>query len=167
MPIHFNDRDVVSKVSGLNSALIVPCIMCPSATLAIREKKPFMQFFKSLFKSAPLEQYIKSMQLQLGENGVETKVFKSRIYHQWFLCMWTSKRRRKLQKYAEQHEAVVVLGCDSATETVRDAVKSTDCKVVEGMQAAGLTNAKLRFRFPGSVCFEDVRIVPLPGENRR
>jgi hypothetical protein len=162
MPIHFNDRDVIPKVSGLKSALIVPCIMCPAATLAIREKKTFMQFFKSIFKSAPFEQYIKALQTRLREKGVMTKVFKSRLYHQWFLCMWTSGRRRKLHKCAAQYEGLIVLGCDSATETVRDSVKSTGCKVVEGMQAAGLTNAKLKFQLPGSVTFEDVKIVPMP-----
>jgi hypothetical protein len=30
MPIHFNDVDLDSEVSGLKSALIVPCIMCPA-----------------------------------------------------------------------------------------------------------------------------------------
>ena len=45
--------------------------------------------------------------------------------------MWTSGRRKKLQEYARQYEAVIVIGCESATETVRDAVGSTDCKVIE------------------------------------
>jgi len=34
MPIHFDDLDVVSEVAGLSSALIVPCNMCPAATVA-------------------------------------------------------------------------------------------------------------------------------------
>ena len=38
MPIHFNDLDLVSEVAGLRSVLIVPCNMCPAATVAIREK---------------------------------------------------------------------------------------------------------------------------------
>ena len=49
------------------------------------------------------------------------------------MCMWTSEKRKKLQKCAEQYEAVIVLGCESATETVRDVVKSAYCKVIEGM----------------------------------
>jgi hypothetical protein len=90
MPIEFNDLDVVSKVAGLSSALIVPCNMCPAVSVAVRENKPFIQFFKSFLKSAPFEQYIKAMQSRLGEKGVQTKVFKSNLYHQWFLCMWTA-----------------------------------------------------------------------------
>ena len=161
MPIHFNDLDVVSEVAGLSSALIVPCNMCPAVTVAVREEKPFIQFFRSFLKSVPFEQYMRALQSRLREKGVNTKVFKSYIPHQWFLCMWTTRRCKKLQKYAKQYEAVIVLGCDSATETIRDSIKSTDCKVIEGMEVAGIMNAKLRFQLPGNVSFEDCKIIPI------
>jgi hypothetical protein len=159
MPIHFNDLDVVPEVAGLSSALIVPCNMCPAVTVAVRERKPFIQLFRSFLKSVPFEQYLKALQYRLRENGVNTKVFKSILYHQWFMCMWTSGKRKKLQKYAEQYDAVIVLGCESATETVRDAVKSNDCKVIEGMEVAGIMNAELRFHLPGNVSFENCKTV--------
>jgi hypothetical protein len=161
MPIHFNDLDVVSEVTGLSSALIVPCNMCPAVTVAEREKKPFMQLFRSFLKSAPFEEYLRELQSRLRENGVNTKVFKSIPYHQWFMCMWTSGKRKKLQKCAKQYDAVIVLGCESATETVRDVVKSNDCKVIEGMETAGIMNAQLRFHLPGNVSFENCKIVPI------
>jgi hypothetical protein len=81
MPIHFNDLDVVSAAAELQSALIVPCNMCPAATVAVREKKPFMQFFRSFLKSLPFEQYIGKLQSRLREQGVDTKVFRSNLYH--------------------------------------------------------------------------------------
>ncbi len=161
MPIHFNDLDVVSEVSGLSSALIVPCYMCPAVTVAVREKKPFIEFFRNLLKSAPFEQYMRALQSRLRANGVNTKVFKSIPSHQWFMCMWTSGKRKKLQKCAEQYDAVVVLGCESATATVRDAVKSNSCKVIEGMEVNGIMNAQLRFHLPGNVSFENCKIVPM------
>ena len=161
MPIHFNDLDVVSEVAGLSSALIVPCYMCPAVTVAVREKKPFIQFFRNFLKSAPFEQYMTTLQSRLRENGVKTKVFKSIPSHEWFMCMWTSGKRKKLQKRAGQYDAVIVLGCDSATETVRDAVKSTNCKVIEGMQVAGIMNAQIRFQLPGDVSFENCKTVPI------
>lgn len=166
MPIHFNDLNVVSEVTGLNSALIVPCNMCPAVTVAVREKKPFLQFFRNFLKSTPFEQYIRDLRAQLREKGVNTKVFKSNLPHQWFMCMWTSGRRKKLQKYAKQHDAVIVLGCDSATETVRDSVNSIDCKVIEGMEVAGIMNAELRFHLPCNVCFEDCRITPISQQKK-
>ena len=161
MPIHFNDLDVVSEVEGISSALIVPCYMCPAVTVAVREKKPFIQLFRNFLKSDPFEQYLRAMQSRLRENGVTTKVFKSYIPHQWFMCMWTSGKRKKLQKCAKRYDAVIVLGCESATETVRDVVKSNDCKVIEGMETAGIMNAQLRFHLPGNVSFENCKIVPI------
>lgn len=161
MPIHFDDLDVASEVAGSRSALIVPCNMCPAATVAVRKNEPFLQLFKNLLKSAPFERHIEALQSRLMEKGVRTSVFKSNLPHQWFMCMWTSGRREKLQSDARQHDAVIVLGCDSATETVRDSVRSTDCKVIDGMQVAGIMNAKLRFGLPGNVFFEDCKVVPL------
>ena len=166
MPIHFNDLDVVPEVEGLSSALIVPCNMCPAVTVAVREEKPFLQFFRSFFKSAPFEQHIRALQSRLREKGVNTEVFKSNLPHQWFLCMWTSGRRKKLQKHARQYEAAIVMGCDTATETVRDSVKSTDCNVIEGMEVAGFMNAKLRFHLPCNVSFEDCKIIPISQQRK-
>ena len=161
MPIHFNDLDVISEAAGLKSALIVPCNMCPAATVAVREKKPFMQLFRSLLKSLPFEQYSRELQSRLCEQGVDTKVFRSNLYHQWFMCMWTSAQRKKLQEAVKLYEAVIVLGCDSATETVSDAVRSTDCKVIEGMEVTGIMNATLRFHLPCNVSFDDCKVIPI------
>jgi len=161
MPIHFKDLDVVSEVAGSSSALIVPCNMCPAATVSVREGKPFMQLFRSFLRSGPFEQYLRKLQSRLRENGVTTKVFKSIPYHQWFMCMWTSGKRKKLKKEAEKYEAVIVLGCDSATKTVRDVVKSSNCKVIEGMKVTGIMNAKLSFKMPGTISFEDCNTVSI------
>lgn len=161
MPIHFDDLDVASEVAGLSSALIVPCNMCPAVTVAAREERPFIQLFRHFLRSAPFEQHIKALQSRLGEKGVATKVFKSKLPHQWFLCMWTSGRRKKLQRHAKHYEAVIVMGCESATETVRDSVRDTDSKVVDGMEVTGFMNARLRFHLPCNVSFEDCKVVPM------
>jgi hypothetical protein len=154
MPIHLNDLDVVSEVAGLSSALIVPCYMCPAVTVAVRENKPFMEFFRSFLKSAPFEKHIGTLQSRLIEKGIKTKVFRSNLYHQWFLCIWTAGRRKKLQKHMKKYEAAIVLGCDSATETIRDLAKSNGCKVFEGMKVTGIMNATPRFHLPCNISFE-------------
>ncbi len=161
MPIYLRDLDVIPEVAGLRSALIIPCNMCPAVTVAVRERKPFIQLFKSFLKSAPFEDYIRALQSRLQEEGLSTKVFKSTLYHHWFLCMWTAGRRRKLEKYAKKFDAVIVLGCDSAVATVRDMVKSTDCKVIPGMEVAGIMNAKPTFQLPCNISFEDPKIIPI------
>ena len=164
MPIHFNDLDIMPEVEGSSSALIVPCNMCPGVTVAVREEKPFLRLYRSLLKSAPFERYLGTLRSRLAERGVKADVFRSNLYHQWFLCMWTAGRRKKLRDRAKRYDAVIVLGCESATETVRDAVKSTDCKVIEGMEVSGIMNAQLKFHLPGNVSFDDCTIVPMSSQ---
>jgi hypothetical protein len=139
--------------------------MCPAVTVSVREKKPFIELFKSFLKSVPYDQYITTLRSRLEEKGVKTKVFKSAPSHEWFMCMWTSGKRNKLQKCAEKYDGVIVLGCDSAIETVREAVQSTDCKVIAGMEVAGIMNAQIRFHLPGNVSFDNCRIVPISQQN--
>lgn len=166
MPLHLEDLDIVPEISSIKSVLIVPCNMCPAVTVAVREEKPFIQLFRSFLKSAPFEQYILDMQSRLKEMGVNTKVFKSNIPHQWFMCMWPSGQRRKLREYAKQFDAVIALGCDSATETVKNEVKNTNCKVIEGMKVTGFINSQLTFHFPCNISFENCKIVPISKKNK-
>ena len=160
MPIHFEDQDAAPEAAGLRSALIVPCYMCPAVTVATRENRPFLRLFRNPVKSAPFEEHVEALQSRLGEQGVRTKVFRSRLYHHWFMCMWTARRRKKLAKLAQDHDAVIVLGCDSATQTVRDAVPA-GVKVIEGMKTAGIMNGRLRFRLPDNLIFDGCKVVPI------
>jgi len=166
MPIHLEDLDVTSRIEGIDSVLIVPCNMCPAVTVAVNEKKPFLQPLRNLLKSAPFERHIEELQSRLEARGVRTTVFRSDLPHQWFVCMWSAGRRRKLEKQARQHDAVVVLGCDTAIETVREAVAATGCKVIEGMEVVGFMNAKLRFDWRGNVSFADCRLVRMPSRGK-
>ena len=164
MPIHFDDQDVCAELEGIRSALIVPCNLCPAVTVAVRESRPFMRFFRSLTRSAPFEEYLQALRSQLREKGVKSGVFRSTLYHQWFMCMWTSRHREKLRRETKKHDAVIVLGCQSATETVR-AVVPSGVRVIEGMKTAGIMNGRLSFRLPGSISFNDCSVIPLSQEN--
>jgi hypothetical protein len=161
MPIHLNELDVVPEVEGLDSALIVACNMCAGASLAMGENKPFIQFFRSFLKSPPLERYIGRLKSQLGEKGVKTKKFKGGVIQQFFLCLWTSRQRSKFQKSLEKYEAVIVLGCDSAIKTVSDSVEGTECKVIKGMEVAGIMNTKPKFHLPCNISFEYSEVIPI------
>ena len=167
MPIHLNEIDIVSDVEGLDSALIVACNMCAGASLAMKENKPFIQFFRSLLKSPPLERYIRRLKSQLSEKGVKARKFKGGIIQQFFLCLWTSQQRKKLQKCAEKYEAVIVLGCDSAIETVNDSVKGTDCYIIKGMKVAGIMNTKPKFHLPCNISFQESKIIPICDQHCR
>ena len=160
MPIYLNILDLDGKLERQSSALIVPCYMCPAVTIAVRDKKPFLQLYNHLFKSPPFDQYLKSLQCCLKDNGVSSVVFKSNFIHQWFLCLWTSGRRKKLMRQLHAYDYLIVIGCDSATETVRDLIKTDDCKVIQGMVVMGFMNAKMRFHLPCNISFEDCNVIP-------
>ena len=164
MPLHFHDLDVVSQAKELHSALIVPCNVCPATTIASREKRPFLRLFNSFLKSTPFEEYLAALQDQLAKHGVRTKVFRNNLPYQWFLCMWPAARKKKLSRYAQHYEAVIVLGCESATETVRDSIQSKSCRVIEGMRTTGIMNTKLCFSLPANISFQESRIIPFSKE---
>ncbi len=167
MPIHFEDLDVIQEIKGVRSALIVPCNMCPAVTVSVRENKPFMQLLKSIMKSPPFEEYLVRLQSRLKEHGVVSKVFKSSFYHHWFMCMWTEARQKKLHNEAKHYDAVIVLGCESATVTVRDSIDSLRCKVIEGMKVSGIMNAKLKISPLGNISFADHKTIPISRETDR
>ena len=160
MPLHLEDRDVLAEAEGLGSVLIVPCCMCPAVTAAVDEGEPFLRLFRHGLKSAPFERRIDRLRSRLDERGVRTGVFGSPLPHQWFLCMCPAGRREKLRRRAAGFDAAVVLGCETAVETVRESVGPTGCRVIEGMTATGYMNAKLRVRLPCDVSFDDCKFVP-------
>ena len=166
MPIHLDEVNVAVEISERCSALIIPCYMCPAVTIAVKEEKPFLQLFSHFLKSPPFERYIRTLQSELKENGVNSSVFKSHFVHQWFLCMWSSGRRKKLMRQLQEYDYVIILGCDSATETVRDLVKADECEVIQGMEVTGFMYAKLRFRLPGNICFKDCKVIPLAPQKK-
>jgi hypothetical protein len=91
---------------------------------------------------------------RLQDKGIKTAVFDSKLLHQFVACMWTSKRRRQLAKRATEFEALVVLGCDAMVEAVRDSVKATGCRVVQGMEIEGLMNVLPTVSFPCNLSLE-------------
>ncbi len=154
MPFLLKDRDISSEISNVRSVLIVPCRFCPAASLAVREKKPYMELFKALGRTPVYEAYIRALKSRMQRAGIKAEVFTSRLPHHSVVCMWTSGRRRNLRRHASDYDAVVVLGCDAAMKTAEDSMRSTNCRVVAGMAVDGLMNIIPSFRFPGTVSLE-------------
>ena len=59
---------------------------------------------------------------------------------------------------AAKHDAAIVLGCESALKTMRDAARSTNCRVVPGMETAGILNTRPKLSWTGNLTFEDSEI---------
>ena len=160
MPIYLKDVDVVAEVAKFQSALIVVCRFCPAASLAVRNDKPYIEFFRRLLKTQPYEELIDNMQSRLKKEGLKTSVFKGNLLN-YLICLWTSGGRKKLIKHANQFEAVVVMGCESAYESVQKILKSTDCHVFHGMESEGVLNAIPKFHLPFNISLELFNITPM------
>ena len=160
MPFRLDVTDVVSEAVDCKSVLIVPCRFCPAASMAVKNDEPYIEFPRRLLKTASYQRLIKSMKDSFEKRGIRTSVFKSNLLHQFVLCMWTSQRRKKLLKSARQYEAVVVMGCEAAVQTVRNALKSTTCQVIPGMKSEGIMSIQPKFSLPCNLSLELEGVTP-------
>ena len=161
MPVYLKDINEFPELERFESVLIVPCRFCPAASLAVRRNEPYFEFFRRFLKTASYEQLIETIKSNLEKKGVKTDVFKSNLLHQFVVCMWTSKRRKKLLKCASKYEALVVLGCEAAVQTIHDSVKSTSCEVFQGMRSEGIMSVKPLLHLPCNISLELNSIIPL------
>ena len=147
MPVHLEPLDVSSDLENFRSVLIVSCPVCPPMCLAMQQNSPFIEFFKRGLKTGAFEDYIQSIRKPLEQRGVRTGAYSIHVPTP-MMCLWTEWQRGRFLKRASDYEAVLVLGCDSATHAVQEVLKNTDCQVIQGMQMIGTTNATLKVRFP-------------------
>ena len=161
MPFYLSETDLLPEVDNFKSVLIVPCRFCPAASLAVRNSEPYIEFPRRGLETASYERLIKKVKQDFEDRGVKTEVFKSNLLHQFVLCMWGSERRRKLAERAKGYDALVVMGCEAAVQTVREAVKSTACQVIPGMRNEGLMSIKPTFSLPCSIWLELESVSPI------
>lgn len=154
MPFHLKDRDISSDIATVRSVLIVPCRFCPAASLAVRERKPYIELFRKLLRTPSYESYIQVLKSRLESEGIRTGVFDSKLPHQFVVCMWTSERRRDLARQAAGYDAVIVLGCDAAVETIRSSLQSSDRRVIPGMEVEGIMSVIPTVQFPFNILLE-------------
>jgi hypothetical protein len=161
MPFYLNEADIRPEVAGLKSVLIVPCRFCPAASLAVKENKPYFEPLRTLLRTEAYESYIHALKCRMEDEGIEVAVFDSRLLHQFVACMWTDRRRRAFARRASEFDGVVVLGCEAAVETMRDALDSPDCKVIPGMEEEGIMNVVPALSFPAKLSLVVKSISPV------
>lgn len=154
MPFYLKDRDISADIASVHSALIVPCRFCPAASLAVREKEPYIELLRTFLRTPSYESYVQALKSRLERRGIRTEVFDSKLPHQFVICMWTSGRREELAKQAARYDAVIVLGCDAAVEVVRSSLRSSDCRVIPAMEVEGVMNVIPSVRFPFKISLE-------------
>jgi len=154
MPINLEPKDVSADVAGISSALIVYCPVCPQISLAMQTDSPWIEFLKSGLKTGALDDHIKDIRNLLEQRGVRSDVFTMRLPLPT-MCLWTNGQRSRLFKRATGYEAILVMGCDSATYTAQQALRSTGCRVVQAMKMIGITNATVRYQFPMTLALQE------------
>ena len=150
MPVHLEPLDVATSLENFRSVLIVSCPVCPPMCVAMQQNSPFIEFFKRGLKTGAFEDYIQSIRKPLEQRSIRTGAYSIHLPTP-MMCLWTEWQRSRFLKRARDYEAVLVLGCDSATYTAQEVLKNTDCQVIPGMQMIGTTNATLKVRFPLTV----------------
>lgn len=154
MPFYLKASDILPQVDGLQSVLIVPCRFCPAASLAVREKKPYIELFRKFLKTEAYDLFIQALKRRLEDKGIKTAVFDSKLPHHFVACMWTSIRRKKLAKRAAEFEGAVVLGCEATVEIVSNVIRSDDCRVIQGMENEGIMSVLPTVSFPFNISLE-------------
>ena len=153
MPVNLTPRDVSADLAGFDSVLIASCPVCPPMCLAMQKKEPFIEFFKHGTKTGAFEDYIQSIRDSLTERGVRTGVFSIHLPTP-MMCLWTKRQRERLLKRAKDYEAVLILACDSGVESAKDALKDTNCQVIQSLDMDGVINATTSIHFPLTVVME-------------
>lgn len=155
MPLHLGPVDVSAAIENSDSVLIVSCPICPPVSLATDKDSPLIDFFRHGIKTGAYEDHIVEIRNALEQQGVRTGVFTSYLPCT-AMCLWTRGQRNRLLKRAKDYDTALVMGCESARHTVEETLKSTECRVVLGMQLVGITNATLKFHFPLTVKLENL-----------
>lgn len=150
MPLHLEPLELSDQLKEYDSVLVVSCPVCPSASLAGDRQSHFIEFFKHGVKTPVYEEFLDDLLDELEDKGIRTGTFTSYLPCPT-TCLWTSGQRKRLQKKARGYDAALVMGCTSAQCTVEEALRDTGCEVLLGMRLVGITNARLKFRFPLTV----------------
>ena len=161
MPVYLKESNILPRVAGLQSVLIVPCRFCPAASMAVRENRPYIELFRKFLRTEAYESFIRGLKRRLEDKGIRTVVFDAKLPHQFVACMWTSGRRRQLAKRASEFDGVLVLGCDAMVDTVCDSVAGYDGRVVRGMEAEGIMNVIPEVSFPFNISLVLQGITPV------
>ena len=161
MPVFLKESRELEKLVQFGKILIIPCRFCPAASLAISNDKPYFNFFRHLLQTDAYERYIATMKGELEKRGVRADVFKSRWLHQFVVCMWTNRRRTILKKWAERYDALVVLGCEAAVQTIKDSLGDFSIPVIQGMRTEGIMSVLPRFHWDGKITLQINSITPL------
>ena len=161
MPVYLKETYEFDQLTQFDKILIIPCRFCPAASLAISKNKPYFELLRHRLQTAAYERYIARMKSALEKRGMQADVFRSHWLHQFVVCMWTRRRRALLRNRAQGYDALVVLGCEAAVQTIMDSLGGVSIPVIQGMRTEGIMSILPRFQWPGKITLQINSITPL------
>jgi hypothetical protein len=147
MPFYVREVDVVDEVARHDSVVVVICRFCPAASMAARYGETYLEPLRRGLETARFEEYIDGLVERLEDRGVRTEVVRGHLRN-LIVCMWTAAQKEKLRGLAARRDALLVIGCRGAFETVSKMVESTGCRVYHGMEDEAILSVTPKVRFP-------------------
>jgi len=167
MPVYLKEVHEFDELAKFSRVLIIPCRFCPAASLAIGSNTPYFHFFRHLLQTPAYERYIETIKAEMEERGVQADVLRSRLPHQFVVCMWTARRRAMLKRRAKRYDALVVLGCEAAVRTILDSLGDLLVPVIQGMRTQGIMSILPQFHWSCRITLQINSITPLLHSNQK
>lgn len=146
MPIALKPITITSQFDAYRSVLIVPCHVCPRMCLAAQEGKPYLDLLPGKGRDS-FTAHLSGMRDALREKRIRSTVFRSPAASP-MLCLWPLRVRARLAREAKGFDAIAVIGCESATATVEEAIKESSKDAIQMMRNEGIANFIAQFNPP-------------------
>lgn len=153
MPFCVREVDVVDEVARHESVIVVICRFCPAASMAARYGETYLEPLRRGLNTARFEEYVEGLVARLEDRGVRIEVVRGGLRN-LVVCMWTEAQKEKLRRLASEREAILVIGCRGAFETVSRMVESTGCRVYHGMEDEAILSVTPKVRLPLRITLE-------------
>lgn len=160
MPFYLRERNVVDELSGRDSVLIVVCRFCPAASMAARHGLTYLEPLRRGLTTECFEPLVSDMRTRLEGRGCRTSGLHGHLRN-FVVCMWSEGQKRKLRRIAAEHDAVVVMGCRGAVESVARIVGSLPCRVYPGMEDEAVLSVTPKLAFPLRIALDRFELTPV------
>ncbi len=144
MPILLEPSEIGNRFDAYKSVLIVPCQVCPKMCITALHNEACIDLTALSGKNS-FTGYIDNIRKSLADKGIRSAVFKPPVSAP-MMCLWPDSARKRLTKKAGAHDAIAVIGCESAVATALSAV--THNQIVQVMANRGIANFTSSFSLP-------------------
>ncbi len=139
-----SNTDLLNDLEEEKRVFLVGCPACANMSLYIDkagEGSPVMTITPTGFKAVSMTEEVDRLSQLFASKGMDVDSWIGK-YPLVNLCLLDEGNRNKLSKKCQAFETVVTLSCDAGKKSVEGVLKGK--KVIPGMNAMGIVNAKLK-----------------------